>query len=270
MKNLKMFCTTLDPNHYNFIKELGYIPVGLGDKDFNNEWLRDNSGINISKKNKNYAECTFHYWFWKNYLNTMENEWIGFCHYRKFWSTRGKDNKISSETLKNNILQEIPKDYEKYDVILGEPFFVDQLRTMKFLKNGFKIVIKNPLVFFKKKKRNLNFHFDLMHGENNLQKAINLLDKENQEDFRNFVKSEVSFNPFHMLICKSKKILNDYYKNLFPWLEKCENLFKFDDLKGYGKIRIYAFLAERFMSYWFQKNTQFKTMPIIFYDLKNN
>ena len=27
MKNLKMFCTTLEPNHYKFIKKLGYIPV---------------------------------------------------------------------------------------------------------------------------------------------------------------------------------------------------------------------------------------------------
>ena len=34
MKNLKMFCTSLEPNHYEFIKRLGYIPAGLGDKNF--------------------------------------------------------------------------------------------------------------------------------------------------------------------------------------------------------------------------------------------
>ena len=34
MKNLKMFCTTLEPGHYELIKKLGYIPVGLGDKSF--------------------------------------------------------------------------------------------------------------------------------------------------------------------------------------------------------------------------------------------
>ena len=63
-----MFCTTLEPDHYEFIKKLGYIPVGLGEKDFIGDWFRDNSGPNISKKNKNYAECTYHYWFWKNQL----------------------------------------------------------------------------------------------------------------------------------------------------------------------------------------------------------
>ena len=44
--------------------------------------------------------------------------------------------------------------------------------------------IKKPILIFNKKKRNLNFHFDLMHGENNLDKAINLLDEVNKKDFR--------------------------------------------------------------------------------------
>ena len=34
--------------------------------------------------------------------------------------------------------------------------------------------------------------------------------------------------------------------------------------------RIYGFLAERFMSYWFQKNTKSITMPIIFYDIRKD
>ena len=35
MRNFKMFCLTLDPDHYGFIKKLGYTPVGLGEKHFN-------------------------------------------------------------------------------------------------------------------------------------------------------------------------------------------------------------------------------------------
>ena len=67
MRNLQMFCISLEPNHYNFIKELGYLPVGLGEKSFSKEWFSDRSGINISKKNKYYGEYTYHYWIWKNY-----------------------------------------------------------------------------------------------------------------------------------------------------------------------------------------------------------
>ena len=32
--NLKMFCLTMEPNHLNFIKDLNYIPVGLGENIF--------------------------------------------------------------------------------------------------------------------------------------------------------------------------------------------------------------------------------------------
>ena len=39
-------------------------------------------------------------------------------------------------------------------------------------------MIKNPSLFFNKNKRNIKFHFDLMHGEGNLDKAIILLDKK--------------------------------------------------------------------------------------------
>ena len=45
-----MFCTTLEPTHYEFIKKLGYIPVGLGEKNFAGEWIRDNTGKNILLK----------------------------------------------------------------------------------------------------------------------------------------------------------------------------------------------------------------------------
>ena len=44
--------------------------------------MRDNTGNNISKK-QNY-EYTFHYWIWKNHMNKLSSDWIGFCQYRKF------------------------------------------------------------------------------------------------------------------------------------------------------------------------------------------
>ena len=84
--------------------------------------------------------------------------------------------------------------------------------------------------------------------------------------FNQFVNSEVSFNPHNMFICKSSEILNNYYTSIFPWLERCEKVFGFD-LDGYGLKRIYGFLAERYMSYWFKKYPKFSTMPIIFKDI---
>ena len=271
MKNLNMFCLTLEPSHHKFIKQLGYIPVGLGEKNFNDECLSDKSGINISKKNKNYGEYTYHYWLWKNYLDKVSDDWIGFCQYRKFWSLENHEEKnIKFNDLNSQVLKFIPRDFEKYECILGDPLFVNQFKLMKFFKKGFKIIIKKPSLIFNKNNRSINFHFDLMHGQNNMNKAINLLDDRNRDHFKKFVNTETAFNPHNMFICKSKEKLKNYYGDLFSWLERCEKLFGFDNLKGFGKIRIYGFLAERFMSYWFQRNTKFTTMPIIFYDIRKD
>ena len=274
MDNLKMYCLCLHDDYLESVKKLNYIPVGLGLNKFRKDWLRDNTSNNISVKNKYYGEYTFHYWLWKNYIDSNyddSNSWIGFCQYRKFWSTKSYNllpNTINE--VKPLVLTEIPELYNKYDVILGNPYFINQFKIMKFLKHGLKIILKNPSYLFDKNKRNIKFHFDLMHGYKNLDKAIDLLEIDDRKDFNEFVNSKTSFNPQNMFICKSKKILKNYYSTIFPWLDRCEKLFGFKNLKTFGQIRIYTFLAERFMSYWFQKNTKTKTMPIVFYDIRKD
>jgi hypothetical protein len=271
MKNINMFCLSLEPNHYNFIKKLGYIPVGLGNKSFDQNWFTDKSGQNISKKNKFYSEYTFHYWLWKNHLDKLDSKWIGFCQYKKFWSLESyKNETINIESIPNQVLKDLPKEYENFESVLVDPVYVNNWKTMKFIKMGFKLFLKKPYLIFNKKKRNINFHFDLMHGENNLMSAADLLDDLNKNAFKKFVNSEVSFNPHIMVICKSKEKLKSFYKIVFPWLEKCEKLFGFENLSGYNQTRIYGFLGERFMSYWFQKNTKYITMPVIIRDIRKD
>ena len=127
MNNLKMFCITLDPNHIDYIQKLNYTPVGLGDKPFPKNCISDKTGDNISEKNKFYGEYTFHYWLWKNYLDNIKQNWIGFCQYRKFWSLDFFPNEeINLQNLKERALNEIPDNFIEYDVILGDPFFVNK------------------------------------------------------------------------------------------------------------------------------------------------
>ena len=249
------------------IRKIGYMPVGLGNNIKSNAFLKDNTKDNISDRNPFYGEYSFHYWLWKNNLNELNHNWIGFCQYRKFWVKDKKDKKIKSfNDLDEQLLKNIPKEYDKFESILGEPLYVNQFRFSKFIKRNFLTMIKKPILFLDKKKRNLRFHFDMMHGRGNLSKAINLLEKTDKHDFEFFLDNSVSFNPHNMFICKSKEILKKYYQSVFPWLKRCEKEFGFD-LKGYGQRRIYGFLAERYMSYWFKKYTKFKIMPIIFKDI---
>ena len=71
MEKLKIYCLDLFNEDLEKIKKLKYEPVGLGQNNFNKEWIRDNSGKNISQKNKYFGEYTFHYWFWKNQIEKI-------------------------------------------------------------------------------------------------------------------------------------------------------------------------------------------------------
>ena len=263
-----MFCLCLDDSLLDKVKDLNYIPVGLGKNHFSDEWWRDNSGNNISDKNSFYGEYSFHYWLWKNYLNENKNnkDWIGFCAYRRFWSnTKVNDSEIN---FKDRILTTVNENWKNYDVILGDHQDVGDFKWIKLLKYGKKALIQNPKAILKKN-RNIKFHFDMFHGTGKIDKAIDLLDDENRDAFKHYVYEGSSYNQGNMFITNSYEIMNEYYKTIFNWLEKCENLFGFD-LRGYGNQRIYGFLAERFLPYWFNKNCKVLEQPIIFHDLKKN
>ena len=175
---------------------------------------------------------------------------------------------LKYEDLKRNLINEEDLSIKDFDCILGNQFSVENFKISKILKNHLYEFLLKPSLFFSKKKRNLKFHFDLFHGKGNLDLAINLLDEVDKKDFELFMNSETSFNPHNMFICKTK-ILKKYYEAVFPWLEKCEKIFGFNDLQGYGLKRIYGFLAERFLSYWFKKNYRVKEFPIIVKDLSD-
>jgi len=266
-KNLRMYCISINPLHLDMIKKLDYIPVGLSDNFFTKDWLSDKTEKNISDKNKYYGEYTFHYWLWQNDKINFD-DWIGFCQYRKFWVKNFKNLESDSfVNLNNNVLKSIPEELKNYETIVGENYLINQFRLSKFVKHNLGPMLKNPSLFFNEKKRTIKFQFDMMHGHGNLEKATNLLPAKDRGDFSHYVNSEVSFSPYNMFICKNKKILFKYYESVFPWLLDCEKIFGFKNLKGYGLIRIYGFLAERYLSYWFKKYTKYYILPIHFKDI---
>ena len=251
-----MYSLCLYPRHYSKIKDLNYIPVGLGKNEFDKRWLRDNSGENISSKNPFYGEYTFHYWLWKNYIHKIKDDnWIGFCGYQYFWNQK-KDGKNE----KNNILKYVPDEWSNYEAIIADPQFVDNIKLSKIFKNANLSFLFDYRTYLKKK-QNIKFHFQVFHGKDSLEKAINLLDDENREPFRRYVNEKNSFHKWNMFVCRSKEKIIKYYASLFNWLDKCEKLFGFN-LDGYGQKRMYGFLAERYLSYWFTKNTKFLSWPV--------
>ena len=60
---------------------------------------------------------------------------------------------------------------------------------------------------------------------------------------------------------------HNWFINLFSWLERCENEFGFENLKGYDTGRLYAYLAERYASFWFKKYTKSLEWPVVYCDI---
>ena len=261
---LKIFCVTNKP--VLNIEDTRLILAGVGKKNFSKQYIDSSIKNNIFDKEKYYSELTFHYWYWKNLLQDEKSDWVGFCQRRRFWiKIKSKIIDINSKNFVDHILTEPHLSWDQHNSIICNPINISGAKKIKLIKRGWKNLIQNPSIFFNKNKENIKLHFDMHHGYGNLDKAINVLDSNDREDFRNFVNLKSEYNP-HIMFIARPEIIDKWFLTLFTWLERCEDIFGFEGLKGYDTQRLYAYLAERYLSFWFKKNTNFLEWPWIFID----
>ena len=259
MSNLKIYCVT--DKIINPLDDQSYSIGWVGKDNPPHNYITCNDKINIFHKEKHYSELTFHYWYWKNLLNFEENSWVGFCQKRRYWIKKESVNKnINLSNYNEHILKSPPIEWGNYESIICNPITVNNVKKIKLLKRGLKSIIKKPSIFFDNNKQSLFLHFDMHHGHGNLQKAVEQIDKEDRDSFFNYLNESTSYNP-HIMFITRPLIINEWFNVLFPWLERCEKVFGFDSLKGYDTQRLYAYLAERYLSYWFKKNTRYLDWP---------
>lgn len=98
----------IDNSLYETI-QVGKVNTGLSFSE-----VSDDIGDNIAKKNPNYCELTAFYWLWKN---KHDIDYIGICHYRRFFTN---NNYLNTSKLFIGKKQ-IEKTFKSYDVILPEP-----------------------------------------------------------------------------------------------------------------------------------------------------
>ena len=264
MSDLNIYCIT--NKRLKFLEDFCYNLAWVGQNKIPNNYLGCNNKINIYYKEKYYSELTFQYWYWKNLLNLEKKEWIGFCQKRRFWIKKNsKILDISKSNIKENLLTESNENWKSYESIICNPIDISGAKKIKIIKRGWKNLLKDPFILFNKDKENIALHFDMHHGYGNLDLAIEEVQEQDKKEFRKFVYTENSFNPHIMFIAK-KKITNDWFNTLFPWLERCEKKFGFKKLNGYDTTRLYAYLAERYLSFWFKKYTKYLESSWVFFD----
>ena len=262
MNKLEIYCITNKESEK--LDNLDINLVGVGTDEFKSNYIRCEGGENINAKEKNYSELAFHYWFWKNRLSKYsEDEWIGFCQRRRFWLK--SKNEDLNKPLKDIILREVPEDWHEHNAVICESIHLGT-KFMKLIKRGWRNLIRDPKILFNLKNSSIKLHFDMHHGFGILDKAIDILKKEDREEFRNYVNKRSFYNPHIMFIAK-KNIMEKYFNDVFPWLFDCEKIFGFEDLKGYDQTRLYAYLSERYLSFWFKKYSNYIEWPWIFKDI---
>ncbi len=261
MAKIEIYCVTnVKLKH---LEQLNLNLAAVGNKKFSERYISSLQGKNIQTKEKNYSELTFHYWFWKNQLNSCnDNDWIGFCQKRRFWLS-SKDVNLN-ENISNILLKKIPNEWEKYESVLCEPVQLGTKLT-KLLKRGWRNVLEKPSLLFNHHFISIKLQFDLHHGYGVLDKAINEMNDKDKFDFLEFVEKKTTYNP-HIMFISKKKILSKFFKDQFEWLFKCEKVFGLENLRDYDQTRLYAFLAERYVPFWFKKYSKTIEWPWIFSD----
>mgnify|MGYP001341444026 FL=1 len=263
MSNLEIYCVT--DKELPFLEKSNYKLAGVGRSEFSSKYIKCDNLDNIYHKEKNYSELTFHYWFWKNQLPSKDdNTWIGFCQKRRFW--RAEKNYTNDYNILDVILKDTPDEWKNCEAVICEPIYLGT-KLSKLLKRGWKNVINKPSLLFSHKEISVKIQFDMHHGHGVLDRAIDVMDIKDRDDFRNFVNTKSFYNP-HIMFISKKKILNRFFQDQFDWLTKCEKIFGFNKLKNYDQTRLYAFLAERFVSFWYKKYSKSIEWPWVFFENK--
>ena len=266
MSFLDIYCVTNKNIDFLKDKNIDYKIGWVGQEDPEPEYICCNNKDNIFYKEKHYSELTFHYWYWKNLLKLNEKKWIGFCQRRRFWiKPESEGKKINIKNIQDHLLLNPSNNWDSYESIICKPINISGAKKIKILKRGWRSLITKPSIFFNKNKENIALHFDMHHGYGNLDLAINVLDNSDKNDFKKFVYNKNSFNPHIMFITKPE-IMDKWFNQLFSWLKRCEEEYRFKKLTGYDTTRLYAYLAERYLSFWFKKYTKYLENPWIFLD----
>jgi hypothetical protein len=228
MNNLKMYMVT--HKNIDYIPK-GRIPIFVGKGDNSGSYMTDDSGENISEKNRNYCELTALYWIWKN---DHESEYVSIEHYRRFFMNAKSIIPAIAEP------EEIKKIMKTYDVITSRYY-------------DFGISIKE---YYKQR----HYLSDIEAAQEGIRKYY----PEYLEAF-DLVFDGKRIPMFNMLVMP-KKLFDEYCEWLFKILFFAEETIDLSNRTEYQK-RAYGFMAERLLEVWLTyKNLKVKRNPIYIVD----
>lgn len=222
--DIKIIVATHKP--YKMPADEVYLPVHVG-RNISNNWqgtelenyAGDNTGDNISSKNRNYCELTALYWAWKN----LDYEYLGLAHYRRHFKG-GSGDKWQSILTKSDA----EKLLDRYNVILPK-------KRDYFIESTYDQYVH-------------------AHNRQDLDKTLEIIKEFYPEYIPAWdrVMKSTRGHRFNMFIMK-KEILDSYLQWLFDILFKLEEVL---DISGYSANdrRVFGFVSERLLDVWLITN----------------
>ena len=230
------------------------------------QWMLDNmigddTGDNISAKNREFCELTGIYWAWKNYDKLGNPDYIGFMHYRRHFIF--EDHDYSSVNVDAVPCTQIDDTYLNF-----VNFSADNIRL---LLKDYDLIQYAPLVH---KKTVFQQFEDLANPKYNLdfeiwKKSINIL----KEIFPNYAQAADEYLNqhkhlwFNMFVMK-KELFFEYANWIFTIQKELENKIDLNFLSVKGR-RVLAFILERFYGifiYAHQNNLKSRKLKITMLD----
>lgn len=237
MSNIKIIVAT--HKKYWMPKDEMYVPIHVGaeGKEIELEYIKDNSGENISNKNANYCELTGLYWAWKN----LDADYIGLAHYRRHFCIKGAKGTKEERILNNKQAQKLT---EKADIVLPMP-------RNYYIESNYS-------------------QYAHAHHAIDLDTTREIISEMYPTYLRAYDDSMklTTGHRFNMFIMK-KDIFNEYCEWLFNILFELENRL---DISKYNSndSRVFGFVSERLLDVWINTNNyDYIDTPYIFMEKQN-
>ena len=220
----------------------------------------DDTGDNISSKNKYYSELTGIYWVWKN----TRQEITGTCHYRRYFTAQ-------PEPFLYQVKRILYFSAGLYKKRFGLIYTKDTNLFVKRMIN--KNEVENLLLDYdailpqaRKLKYTVETHFKRYHDI----KDLNLIESVLIDKHPDYVNAFYEVIKGKKLYANNMFILKDeHFQEFMTWW--FDVLFEFEkriDLSQYTgyQQRIIGFIAERLLNVWFRrKQLKCVELPVIYF-----
>ena len=219
---VKIFVATHKP--YVFPGSAIYVPVQVGKSLVQEDYgyLKDDTGENISEKNRSFSELTALYWAWKNSF-FKESEFCGLVHYRRYFSGSAVFGKYHILSAK-----EIASILDDYDVIVPKKrkYYIETVGD----------------------------HYAHAHYRKDLNVLETILKERSPEYLNAFenIMEQTSLYLYNMFVMRTEDF-EAYCGWLFPILFELEERVDISEYDSYQR-RVFGFLSERLFNVWLLHN----------------